>query len=203
MIRGTVIPWQDGDSADADVIVEVRNISTSSIDVAADFQDFAIDVRQGEPFATGSLTGLFPYEIAPGAIGYLTANVMTIGTVDASTAFRLTTTTKFVKATTRDIVVMVAGATNKPLSGANTGASTSGTVTNTSRIVVEEVAVGAFYYDGSGNLLGYSQGGPSNLGPGKTKPFVTAINSPPLDFAAIQRTVVIAESFCRSGPCLP
>ena len=202
MIRETVIPWQDGDNADANVIVEVRNISTSAIDLAEDFQDYSVLDGTGNGVADGSLTGPFPYEVAPGALGFLTGDVMVGGGVAATTMVRVTTTTTFRKATLKDIVLTVSGAANKPGSDGSTGASTSGMVTNTSRINVEEVAVAAFYYDGAGDLLGYSYGGPSNLRAGQTTAFAT-IGAPPLDFKAITRTVVIADSFCRTGPCLP
>jgi hypothetical protein len=203
MVRETLIPWQDGDTADANVIVEVRNTSSSAIDLESDFQDFSVLDGSGDVVAVGELTGPFPWQVAPGALGYLTAEVNAGGGVDATTMVKLKLTLTFAKAKSKDIVLTVSGTANKPGADGRTGASTSGMVTNTSRIGVEEVAVGAFYYGSAGSLLGYSYGGPSNLGPGKTKAFVTDVGAPPLDFSQIDHTVVIADSFCRSGPCLP
>ncbi len=205
MIRETFIPWQDGDTADANVIIEVTNISSSAIDLvaAADGDDYTLTDSSGNVVAAGSPTNFFPYEVAPGGTGYVAGEVMAGGGVDSATMAHVTSDTTFVKATLKDIVLTITDATNKPGSDGRRGASTSGMVTNTSKIDVEEVAVGAFYYDSAGSLLGYSYGGPSNLKAGQTKAFVTDTGSPPLVFTRISRTVVIAESFCRTGPCLP
>jgi len=205
MIRETLIPWWGGDTADANVIIEVTNISSSAIDLvaAADGDDYTVTDSSGNVFAAGSPTNFFPYEVAPGGTGYVAGEVMVGGGVDFAKMVHVTSDTTFKKATLKDIILTVSGTTNQPGSDGRRGASTSGMVTNTSKIDVEEVAVGAFYYDSAGNLLGYSYGGPSNLKAGQTTAFVTDSGSPPLVFTRIARTVVIAESLCREGPCLP
>jgi hypothetical protein len=203
MIRETMIAWQDGENADANVIVEVRNISSSAIDLGEDFQDYNILDSGGNGVASGSLTSAYPYEVAPRALGYLIGQSMVSGGVDATTMVHVTTTTAFRKATLKDILLTVSDTTNRPGPDKTTGASTSGMVTNASKITVEEVGVAAFYYDTAGNLLGYSVGGPSNLKSSQTKAFVTDVDTPTLTYAAIARTVVVADSFCRTGPCLP
>ncbi len=201
-IRATLIPWKDGVNADANAILEVRNISASAIDTVAKYQDYTITDSAGGIQATGEFTNVYPYEIAPGAIGYVAQEIMVSDDTDPALFVHLTATTAFVKATHKDIALTVSDTANEPgLSGY--GAATTGMVTNTSKIPVEEVAVAAFYYDADGNVIGYSFGGPNNLGPGKTKPFVTDTGTPPLNFRTIARTVVIAESLCRDGPCLP
>lgn len=205
MVRETQIHWQNGDTADADVIVEVTNTSNSAIDLVAagDADDYTLTDSSGNVVAAGSLTNFYPYEVSPGGTGYLTGIMMAGGGVDATTMVNLTSDTTFVKATFKDISLTVNGTTNKPGPDGKTGASTIGTVANTSKVTVDEVSVGAFYYDSAGNLLGFSYGGPSNLKAGQSTAFVTNTGSPPLDFSAIARTVVIADSGCRPGPCLP
>lgn len=205
MVRETLIPWQDGENADANVIIEVRNISSSAIDLvaAADSDGYTVTDNTGNVFAAGSPTSFFPYEVAPGEIGFIAGEVMVGGGADFAQMVHVTSDTTFKKATLKDIVLTVSATTNKPGSDGRRGASTSGMVTNTSKTDVEEVDVGAFYYDSAGNLLGYSYGGPSNLKAGQTTAFVTDTGSPPLLFNRIARTVVIADSLCRPGPCLP
>jgi hypothetical protein len=194
VVRQTLIPWQFDSFAEADVVVEVTNTGGTWVKLEAFQSDFTIYDKDGNVATTGNFLYAYPQFLAPGATGYLAEQMVTsdakavdLKTLEANTYFSEIDQSEAVVLTTAKVI-------NKAAQYSFDGPTTTGTVTNTSAQPVRSACVGAFYFDGADNLLGFSYTNlVENLAPGQTKGFSTVDGAPNIKLSSIKKTVVIAS----------
>lgn len=188
-------PWQSDSFAEADVVVEVTNTGGTWVRLQPGQSDYTILGASGNVLTTSSFTYAYPTYLGPGQVGYLAQDVVT-SDAKAKDMKSLEVNAYFVEVTQDQAVTFtVSKVTNRPAQYTFEGPTTTGRLTNESDTTVSQGNVGAFYFDATGNCLGFSSTNLiENVAPHQTKSFETVGGAPYMKLSAIKKTVVIATT---------
>jgi hypothetical protein len=175
------------------IVVPVTNVGTTWIDIDSSQPDYTIYDKGGGVLGTGTFTYAYPTFLGPGQTGYL-ADTASIDGAKTTEVGKVETTATYQEVAQDDAVILTTAHVKNRNGTYGDNPTSTGTITNTSTTSAESAHVGAFYFDGSGRLLGFSSTNLiENLGANKTKGFETlAEYGPPFTISAIKKTIVLA-----------
>lgn len=179
----------------AQVVLPVRNVGSGWLRLRPSESHYTITTSDGRVLATAAFDSTYPSDLAPGQIGYLTAEAI-LNNEKAASIGAVTGDATSEDIARTDAVVMTIAKVKTSYSAYYKAVITSGTVTNQSSKRVNGFDVAALYFDAQGAFLGLSSLNPGVLRARATATFETIPITHGLLLAKIARTVAVPGCYC-------